>query len=53
MFCYAVVVCKHLANIAQGLHTHEFMNWDFPGGPVAKTPSFQWKGCRFDLWLGS
>lgn len=22
--------------------------WDFPGGPVVKTPSFQYSSCRFD-----
>ena len=26
---------------------------DFPSGPVAKAPSFQCKGCRFDPWLGT
>ena len=24
--------------------------WDFPGGPVVKTPHFQCTGCRFDPW---
>ena len=24
---------------------------DFPGSPVAKTPSFQYRGCGFDPWL--
>ena len=27
--------------------------WDFPGGPVAKTPSSQCKGPRFDPWSGT
>ena len=26
---------------------------DFPGGPVAKTPCFQYRGPRFHPWLGS
>ena len=24
--------------------------WDFPGGPVGKTPCSQCRGLRFDLW---
>ena len=27
--------------------------WDFPGGPVAKTPCSQCKGARFDTWSGN
>ena len=27
--------------------------WDFPGGPVVKTPSFQCRGHRFDPRLGN
>lgn len=23
-------------------------NWDFPGGPVVKTPCFHCRGCRFN-----
>ena len=26
---------------------------DFPGGPVAKTLSFQCRGPRFDSWSGN
>ena len=26
--------------------------WDFPGGPVVKTPCFHCRGHRFDPWLG-
>ena len=28
-------------------------DWDFPGGPVVRTPSFHYKGPGFDAWLGS
>ena len=28
------------------------MAWDFPGGPVVKTPRFHCRGHGFDLWLG-
>ena len=28
----------------------DFRTWDFPGGPVAKTPHSQCRGLRFDLW---
>ena len=27
--------------------------WDFSGGPVVKILSFQFKGIRFDPWLGN
>ena len=27
--------------------------WDFPGGPVDKTPRSQCRGPRFDPWSGS
>ena len=27
-------------------------DWDFPGGPVVKTPRFQRRACRFDPWSG-
>ena len=26
--------------------------WYFPGGPEVKTLRFQWRGHRFDPWLG-
>ena len=29
------------------------MGWDFPGGPVVKTPGFHCKGHRFDPWSGN
>ena len=28
-------------------------SWDFPSGPVVKTPCFQSRGCGFDPWLGN
>ena len=31
----------------------ETIGWDFPGGPVVKTPHFQCKGHRFDPWSGN
>ena len=27
--------------------------WDFPDGPVVKTPRTQRRGLRFDLWSGN
>ena len=27
--------------------------WYFPGGPVVKTPHFQFRGHRFHPWLGN
>ena len=27
--------------------------WDFPGGPMAKTPSSQCRGPKFDPWSGN
>ena len=27
--------------------------WDFPGGPVAKTQGYQWRGTRFNSWSGN
>ena len=27
--------------------------WDFPGGPVVKTPRFHCRGCGFDPWSGN
>ena len=27
--------------------------WDFPGGPVVKTPCFPCRGREFDPWLGN
>ena len=27
--------------------------WDFPGGPLAKTPHSQCRGPGFDLWSGN
>ena len=27
------------------------VDWDFPGGPVVKTPRFHYRGHRFDPWL--
>ena len=27
--------------------------WDFPGGPVGKTPCSQCRGLGFDPWLGN
>ena len=29
------------------------MSWDFPGGPVFKTPHFQSWGCSFNPWSGN
>ena len=31
----------------------KLVNWDFPGGPVAKTLHFQCRGPRFNPWEGS
>ena len=31
----------------------EMVVGDFPGGPVAKTPSSQCRGLRFNPWLGN
>ena len=28
-------------------------SWQFPGGPVAKTPHFYYQGSGFNLWSGS
>ena len=28
-------------------------NWDFPGGPVVKTPCFHCRGLRFNPWPGN
>ena len=30
----------------------EVPSWDFPGGPVIKTPCFQCRGCGCDRWVG-
>ena len=27
--------------------------WDFPGGPMGKTPRSQYRGPRFDPWSGN
>ena len=39
------------------IHDHKDVKrydyWDFPGGPVVKTPSFQCRGPRFDPWSGN
>ena len=33
---------------------HKHVNsWDFPGGPVVKTPSCQCRGHRFNSWSGN
>ena len=29
------------------------IDWDFPGGPVVKTPRFHCRGHRLDPWLGN
>ena len=29
------------------------LHWDFPGGPVLKTPHFQCRGHRFHPWSGN
>ena len=31
----------------------KMLNWDFPGGPVVKTPHFQCKGCNLILDQGT
>ena len=31
----------------------ETESWDFPGGPVGKTPRSQCRGPRFDPWSGN
>ena len=31
----------------------EHMHWDFPGGPMAKTPCFQCRGPGFDPYSGN
>ena len=28
-------------------------NWEFPGGPVVRTPSFHCRGYGFDPWSGN
>ena len=30
------------------LDPKESTDWDFPGGPVVKTPCLQWRGYRFN-----
>ena len=35
------------------LDPKESTDWDFPGGPGAKTPCLQWRGYRFNPWLGN
>ena len=27
--------------------------WEFPGGPVVRTPRFHYRGPRFNPWLGN
>ena len=27
--------------------------WEFPGGPLVKTPCFHCRGCRFNPWSGN
>ena len=34
-------------------HAEEFGSWDFPDGPVVKTPCFQCRGRRFDPCSGN
>ena len=29
------------------------VTWDFPGGPMGKTPCSQWRGPGFDPWPGN
>ena len=31
----------------------KWITWDFPGGPVVKTPCSQCRGPRFHPWLGN
>ena len=35
------------------LLTLKVASWDFPGGPMVKTPGFQWTGCGFNPWSGN
>ena len=31
----------------------KWYHWDFPGGPVVKTPYFQCRGHKFNPWSGN
>ena len=38
------------------MKVNAILKWNignFPGGPVVKTPCFQWRGCGFDPWSGN
>ena len=43
--------CESSCSFA-GPTSNKIQPWDFPGGPVVKTPSFHCKGRGFDPWLG-
>ena len=37
----------------QAVVSIQIFSWDFPGGPVAKTPCSRCTGPRFDSWFGN
>ena len=44
---------SHMTEATEYACIHDSSRSDFPGGPVAKTLSFQHRGCRFDPWSGN
>ena len=41
-----------ITNVCTGAHL-KCSSWEFPGGPVVRTPGFHCLGCRFSPWLGN
>ena len=49
-FVSSVFVIAHCSNIVM---TALKLLWEFPGGPVVRTPCFHCRGHRFDPWSGN
>ena len=46
-------ITEALATPLQKFPDMKMKAWDFPSGPVVKTPCFQCRGCGFNTWLGN
>ena len=49
--CQVFISCTNAFTEITQIFFKSTVYWDFPGGPVVKTPHFQCMGYRFDPWL--
>ena len=47
------IICAAHCKMKTRVPCSNIIKWDFPGGPVVKTPHSQCRGHGFDPWLGN